>query len=80
MMAVSSAIYELMLERAEDIKNSLSDEGVAVPAAVTNAIEGDDVYLQFGGAALCDMLHLHYKQINSCADSQRAFTSNKHQR
>ena len=72
MMAVSSAIYELMLERAGDIKNSLSDKAVAVPAEVTDAVEGDDVYLRFGGAALCDMLHLHYKQIKSCADSQRA--------
>ena len=65
MMAVSSAIYELMLERARDIKNSLSGEIVALPAAVTNAVDGDDVYLRFGGAALCDMLHLHYKQIKS---------------
>lgn len=44
MMAVSSAIYELMLERAGDIKNSLSDKTVAVPAEVTDAAEGDDVY------------------------------------
>ena len=71
-MIVSSAVYELMLERAGDIKNSLSDEAIAVPAAVTDAVEADDVYLQFGGAALCDMLHLHYKQIKSCIGSQRA--------
>ena len=47
MMTVSSAVYELMLERAGDIKNSLSDEAVAVPAAVTDAVEGDNVYLRF---------------------------------
>ena len=50
----------------------MSDKAVAVPAEVTDAVEGDDVYLWFGGAALCDMLHLHYKQIKSCVDSQRA--------
>ena len=72
MMAVSSVIYELTLERSGDIKNNLSDKAVAVPAEVTNADEGDDVYLWFCVAALCDMLPLHYKQIKSCAHSQKA--------
>ena len=29
------------------------------------------MHLRFGGAAICEMLHLHYKQIKGCADMQR---------
>lgn len=28
--------------------------------------DDDDVYYRFGGAALCDMLKLRYKQIKTC--------------
>ena len=33
--------------------------------------DSDDVHYRFGGAAICDMLHLRYKQIKSCKDEQR---------
>ena len=33
--------------------------------------DGDDVYYRLGGATLCDMLKLHYKQIRSCSDEQK---------
>jgi len=68
MITVSSAIYALLLERARDYQISLICSEPSRPASVT---DGDDVYLRFGGAALCNMLHLHYKQIKSCPDTQR---------
>ena len=73
MIPISSAVYELLLEKSCDFQNDLkgsssSRELMQQPA---NSVDGDDVYLRFGGAALCDMLHQHYKQIKSCAETQR---------
>ena len=41
----------------------------------TVASDGDDVYFGFGGAALCDMLHQHYKAIKGCQDTKRDLLS-----
>ena len=74
MITISSAVYELLLEHAESFQNSLSSNGECTstvtqcPPVIT---DGEDVHLQFGGAAICEMLHLHYKQIQGCADMQR---------
>jgi len=69
MISVSSAIYAVLLEQARDYQTSL----ISKPQSSKNLVgnEGDDVYFRFGGAALCDMLHLHYKQIKECSDTQR---------
>ena len=61
------AIYELLLKQTESFKNSLTTR-LPLPS---NAIDGDDMYFRFGGAALCDMLHLRYQQIKTCTDMQR---------
>ena len=74
MITISSAVYELLLEHAESFQNSLSSNGECTstatqcPPVIT---DGEDVHLRFGGAAICEMLHLHYKQIKGCADMQR---------
>ena len=69
MMTISSAIYELLLEQTESFKNSLTTDHDITQISI--ATDGDDVYFRFGGAALCDMLHLRYQQIKNCTDMQR---------
>ena len=69
MIPISSAVYELLLERTEQFQRSLSP---AASKSITasgsgkpvNLVDGDDVYFRFGGAALCDMLHQHCKPIH----------------
>ena len=73
MIPISSSVYELLLERSNDFQSSLdatstSSESTQLP---TSLVDGDDVYLRFGGAALCDMLHQRYKQIKGCPETQR---------
>ena len=70
MIPISSAVYELLLERTEEFQRNLSPAASATGRPV-NSVDGDDVYFCFGGAALCDMLHQHYKQIRSCHDTQK---------
>ena len=73
MISASSAIYAVLLERAREYQTSLLSESESSKISV--GVEGDDVYFRFGGAALCDMLHLHYKQIRGCSDAQRDMLS-----
>ena len=40
-----------------------------------NNSDGDDVYFRFGGATLCSMLHLRYKNIKKCSIEKRDVTS-----
>jgi len=70
MIPISSAIYELLLERAEHFQRSQKPTGSAAGRALDTA-DGDDVYFRFGGAALCDMLHQCYEQIKCCQNAQR---------
>ena len=70
MMTISTAIYELLLKQTESFKNSLTTNTTKL-LPPPSATDGDDVYFRFGGAALCDMLHLRYQQIKSCTDMQR---------
>ena len=70
MISASSAIYALLLERARKYQTSLIPE----PESSNTFVEiedDDDVYFRFGGATLCEMLQLHYKQIKDCNDTQR---------
>ena len=76
MIPISSAVYELLLERTEDFQRNLNPDSSATSCASTcRSTDGDDVYFHFGGAGLCDMLHQHYKVIKSCKDSQRDLLS-----
>ena len=76
MIPITSAVYELMLERTECFQRNLNpDSSGASSASTCRSTDGNDVYFRFGGAALCDMLHQHYKVIKSCQDSQRDLLS-----
>jgi len=33
-------------------------------------VDDDDVYLRFGGRALCAMFHLHYEEIKNCSETR----------
>lgn len=73
MIPISSLVYELLLDRSNDFQKGLnatstSSESTQLP---TSSVDGDDVYLRFGGAALCDMLHQRYRLIKGCPETQR---------
>jgi len=69
MMTISSTIYRVLLERVKSFQESLTATNAI--ATASEYTDGDDIYYQFGGAAICDMLKLHYNQIRSCSDAQR---------
>jgi len=81
-IAISASVYELLLERSGDFQKNLHD-AIQLP---TNSVEasreqhekltdGDDVYLRFGGGALCAMLHLHYEEIKNCSETRQNILS-----
>jgi len=74
MMLVSSAIYEFLLEHSTNFQNALQATNVS-GSSLTAEPDTDDVYYRFGGAAICDMLHLRYKQLKSCSDEKRDILS-----
>lgn len=73
MIVISSAIYDILLERAEKFQKNLSDNGESVSTSLQLPVvkDGEDVHLRIGGAAICTMLHLHYQQIKGCTTTQR---------
>ena len=74
MIPISSSVYELLLERSSDFQSNLEPTSTSMESAQLS-VDDDNVYLRFGGAALCDTLHQHYKQIKSCTDAQRDLLS-----
>ena len=58
MIKLSSTVYNSLIEHVAS-KNKEGDTSTAM------SLDGDDVYYRFGGAALCEMLHLRYKQIKT---------------
>ena len=57
MILVSSAIYDFLLEYSTNFQNTIHQaEAHSIP--MTTEPDTDDVYYCFGGAAICDMLHL----------------------
>ena len=73
MITLSSAVYEQLLECTEQFQRSISchNESLSTTPCPPVVTDGDDVNFQFGGGAICEMLHLRYKQIKECSDSQR---------
>ena len=70
MMLVSSTIYDFLLEYSKNFQNKIHQ--AEVPSIISTVEpDTDDVYYRFGGAAICDMLHLRYKQLKSCPDTKR---------
>ena len=74
MFLVSSAIYEFLLDYSKNFQNTLQERDVCSNSVLTEP-DTADVYYRFGGAAICDMLHLHYKQLRTCSDDQRDMLS-----
>jgi len=74
MMTITSAVYQFLLQYVENFQNGLhnivEDSSSPLPTSQP-AADGDDVYYRFGGAAICDMLHLRYKQLKTCTDDKR---------
>lgn len=62
MMALSSAVYNSMLEHVSSFQACQSG---ATESSCGSVTEEDGVYYRFGGGALCEMLHRRYKQISS---------------
>ena len=65
-ITVSAVIYNFLLEH---VAHFPTDTGTSSSSVVL--ADSEDVHYRFGGAAICDMLHLRYKQIKSCKDEQR---------
>ena len=70
MITVSAVIYNFLLEHVAHFQTDKETSTSSVVLA-----DSDDVHYRFGGAAICDMLHLRYKQIKSCTDEHRDMLS-----
>ena len=66
MITVSAVIYNFLLEHVAHFQTDTETTTSSVTLA-----DCDDVHYCFGGAAICDMLHLCYKQFKSCKDEER---------
>ena len=71
MMTLSSAVYDVLLERVQSYQEGLSTSVDPSSNSASNDPDSDDVCLRFGGAAICEMLKLRYDQIKKCSDTQR---------
>ena len=61
MMTITGTIYRVLLECVMSFQESLTATNTVTTAR--EYTDGDDVYYRFGGAAICDMLKLHYKAV-----------------
>ena len=77
MMTLSSAVYDVLLERVQSYQEGLSTSVDPSSNSASNDPDSDDVCLRFGGAAICEMLKLRYDQIKKCSDTQRDQLSQK---
>ena len=70
MIAIHSAVYNFLTPKVAVAASSqtLNDSGKRREALV----EPDNVYYRFGGAAIADMLHNHYKKIHTCSMKRRS--------
>ena len=64
MMALSTAMYNFLIEHVRSFQSSQSDT-VETSTTSNEVFEEDGVYYWFGGGALCEMLHHLYDQICS---------------
>ena len=69
MITISSTVYDQLLQCAERFQRSLSGESASTSQPSPVVMDSEDVHLRFGGAAICEMLHLRYKQIKGCKDT-----------
>ena len=67
MMTISSSLYHCLMVHIAYLRSG----SASTTSSSTQEADGDYVYYRFGGAAITDMLHLHYKQIKTCRDDQR---------
>ncbi|XP_065907351.1 uncharacterized protein [Dysidea avara] len=75
MMTISSALYHCLLGHVNHFQSNNSSTTSSSNKSTTQVADGDDVYFRFGGAAISDLLHLHYKEMKHCKDDQRNILS-----
>jgi len=75
MMTFTSAIYQFLLQYVAQNGLHKTVENSSSPVPITLPPDADDVYCRFGGAAICPMLHLRYKQLKTCTDDKRDLIS-----
>ena len=73
MMILSSAVYDVLLQRVESYQERLniSVDTSSDLNSTSSDRDGEDVYFRFGGAAICEMLKLRNKEIKECSNTQR---------
>ena len=67
MMTISSSLCHCLMDHIAYLQSC----SASTTSSSTQEVDGDYMYYRFGGAAISDMLHLHYKQIKACQDDQR---------
>ena len=72
MMALSTTMYNSLLEHVRSFQSSQGDT-VETSTTSNEVVEEDGMYYQFGGGALCEMLHRCYDQI--CSTKNKNLTS-----
>ncbi|XP_065907081.1 uncharacterized protein [Dysidea avara] len=71
-MAISSRAYSYLLDQVSIYQASLTDQTHSDTAeSLPVGEDGDDVYYRFGGAAICAMLKIRYKEMKNCLRTDR---------
>lgn len=68
MISFSSAVHDILLRQLHASNGQLTE---TVCKTASSSSDGDDVYIRFGGASICSMLHLRYKDIKKCPEGKR---------
>ena len=69
MLAMSSKAYSYLLDQVAIYQADLTDQDTLESIPVGE--DDDDVYYRFGGAAICAMLKLRYKELKNCSRTDR---------
>ena len=68
LIGIQTAVYNYLTKVTASTVNDLH-----AAIRIDTAEEPEDVYYQFGGAAIAEMLHNRYKRIHSCPMDKRSF-------
>jgi len=71
-MTLSFAVYDVLLWWVESYQERLntSVDTSSDLNCTSSDLDGEDVYFRFGGAAICEMLKLRYKEIKEYSNTQ----------
>jgi len=76
MLAVSSRLNRFLLDHVAAFQDSLVEgSSVEIDQTSSRLTDGDDVYYQFGGGAICSMLKNRCKAIRNCHSTARNMLS-----